>query len=561
MKLSGLLIYLCLNFLLLLPTSVSAQSDTDWWANNWAMAGANPQRTSWTSHQVPSAEYLAANRTTYNNGHLNPEWFKPIKPFIPPKAQIIAAYNTLYISTANGLYALDASTGAEKWIYPTAMPLGHSPTIYNGVAYVGGFDQKIHAINAYTGQGLWTFTAGTTDQLAAGFDTNPLVVGDKLYAGNRNGVMYAIFIEGSQTGQLAWQHQTGGQIHFSAAYKDNAIYFASNDNHAYALNATTGALIWQSDPFPGEGFHSWWPVVYSDSTTQAETVIFVGTTAYRAYVPPRNSYDIQPMEAFTLLPGLDPANTYYSQFIGQILYPRSTNGYLDTSKSTTLGDITSLTTSTYFEQKPWRRSYFVLNRQTGKEITFDFNQNGQPEYAPILWFNTHSGNRYPPLIGNDKTLYQTNMYSFGGWIQRGQITSWQFGTPFINNPANHIIAVDEPLAYASGGNLIYWNHCCDRSAGAFDISIPNNGNYPIVENGTTSTTISIVLFPVMIRCTPIPIRLNDWTGVYGTNNGVYSAHISDQNPPIPYNNRVYIHRSNTIIAFSKPPLRSKPYLF
>ena len=41
---------------------------------------------------------------------------------------------------------------------------------------------------------------------------------------------------------------------------------------------------------------------------------------------------------------------------------------------------------------------------------------------------------------------------------------------------------------------------------------------------------------------------NDMPGPYGGPNGVYSSH-GDQNAPIPYKGRVYIHRSNAIIAF------------
>lgn len=122
--------------------------------SEWPMVAANPQRTSWTPEEV--------------SGQLRAQWYKPFEPYIPQHVQIIAANNTLYISTASGLYAIDATTGAEKWVYPTEMPLGHSPTIYNGVAYVGGLDNKIHAINATTGVGLWTFSGG------GGFETNPL---------------------------------------------------------------------------------------------------------------------------------------------------------------------------------------------------------------------------------------------------------------------------------------------------------------------------------------------------------------------------------------------------
>ena len=91
------------------------------------MLGANPERTSWVSDEV--------------SGRLKPLWFRQFEPYIPPKVQIITAYSTLYISTSNGLYALDADTGAEKWVYPTELPLGHSPTVDNGVVYVGGFDR------------------------------------------------------------------------------------------------------------------------------------------------------------------------------------------------------------------------------------------------------------------------------------------------------------------------------------------------------------------------------------------------------------------------------------
>ncbi len=124
----------------------------------------------------------------------------------------------------------------------------------------------------------------------------------------------------------------------------------------------------------------------------------------------------------------------------------------------------------YFEQKPWRRSYFVLNKITGDEYTTDFDGDGQPEYAPILWFGTHSGNRYPPVVGSDNILYQSNNYMSDPWIAGGQVTGWELGTPFLSVVSSDWSAVDEPMAYSAGGNLIYWNLCCDRESGAFDIS-------------------------------------------------------------------------------------------
>jgi len=83
-------------------------------SEGWITAGANPQRTSW----VPDAAL----------GALKPMWVKPVEPYISQKVQIIAASGKLFVSTARGLYAFDAATGADLWVYPTELPLGHSPT-------------------------------------------------------------------------------------------------------------------------------------------------------------------------------------------------------------------------------------------------------------------------------------------------------------------------------------------------------------------------------------------------------------------------------------------------
>ena len=114
----------------------------------------------------------------------------------------------------------------------------------------------------------------------------------------------------------------------------------------------------------------------------------------------------------------------------------------------------------------------MLNRSSGKEVKYDFDDDGKLEYAPILWLGTHSGNRYPPIVGVDGVVYQGNNYYSDPTIAGGQISGWKIGTPFISIARSGWNAVDEPVAYSAGGNLIYWNRCCDRIAGAFDISIP-----------------------------------------------------------------------------------------
>ena len=488
--------------------------------NSWPMAAANPERTSWTAEEVP--------------GNLKPIWYKPIEPYISQRVQIIAAYDLLYISTARGLYALDAATGDEVWVYPTEMPLGHSPTVDNGVVYVGGFDHQLHAIDAFTGQGLWTFTA------QAGFQTNPLVIGDKIYLGNRDGSFYSIFSSGPNQGELAWKFKTEGPILYSAAYKDGLVFFASNDSHAYALNAETGQLVWQSPKLPGSGFYSWWPVIYQNR------VIFSGSNNYRfGNGGPGPDKSLSQLELDEIYPAHDaePRGT----LVGAL-----TEAPGDWTAATPTIDASPILS--YFAAKPWRRSVFVLDRFTGVER----------EVAPVLWTGVNGSiSRYPPVLGSDGVLYQQNNYMSDRWIAGGHISGWQPGNPFISVVSSDWGAVDEPHAASAGGNLVYWNLCCDRTTGAFDISLPNTVFANRYNQGTLPPTgfqdnsrewmyygynlHDLIPGYNSAYYSPHPIYTKPFAN-FGGPNGVYGFH-SDVNPPIPYNGRVYVHRGNSIIAF------------
>jgi len=477
-------------------TDVAAEGD-------WPMAAANPQRTSWTPEEV--------------RGRLNPIWYKTIEPYISPKVQIIAANDLLYISTARGLYALDAETGDEVWVYPTELPLGHSPTIENNVAYVGGLDKKIHAIDALTGQGLWTF-----DEAEAGFQTNPLVINDVVYMGSRDGYMYAVAAHGTPNqGQRMWRFKTDGPILFSAAYKDGVVYFASNDSHAYALNAQTGELVWKSAKLPGAGFHSWWPVVYQDPASGVDVVILAGSNNYRHILSPAYGHDLQGKELEDVYDGIPS---------GETIAPISEEGLMDATRILE-----------YYEEKPWRRTYFVLDAGTGEEFTFDYQrQDGTTgrSYAPILWLGTHSGNRYPPVVGFDNVLYQPIHYISNPYIAHGSIVGWEPGSSFVRIAGTHTNAMDEPIAYSMGGNLVYWNRCNDRVGAAFDVMMPD----------TKWTYFSYNLHDLIPGYNSLYEGVTLFWGPNNSHNGVYSQH-GDQNPPIPYQGKVYMHRSNSVIAF------------
>jgi outer membrane protein assembly factor BamB len=498
---------------------------------SWPTVAGNPQRTSWTPDQVSG---------NIDEGSIHVEWYRPIEAYIPQNVQIIASNGLLYISTARGLYALDAGNGSVRWRFDTELPLGNSPTVDGSVVYVGGFDRKIHALNALNGTHLWSF-----DGAQAGYSTNPLVVEGKVIAGNRDGYMYAVGAQGTpKQGQLIWKTQTGGPILLSAAYKNGVVYFAANDNFGYALRADNGALVWKSQKLPGDGYQSYWPVIYTDPSTQKDLVIFSAASAYRNGSDPGDADIPSWQDLFNAL--FQGSNT-----IG----PRVTINQ-PWAQGKTVIDYSRLTE--YFENnpaldpylhKPWRREYVVLNASNGNEFTFDSDHDSYAEYAPVFGFSTASGNDYPPVVGQDSLLYFGNLYSSDG---QGRVMGWKVGTQYMVLSGNQG-DTGEPQAYSSGGNLIYRSICCDRVGDWFDITNTSR-NGPVW--GYSAPLADIAPGYDQMWWFVDPSFLERLTGNYGNVNGIYHNH-GIQNPIVPYQGGLYIHRSNAVIAFGSGPVYGK----
>ncbi|MFA6005144.1 MAG: PQQ-binding-like beta-propeller repeat protein [Patescibacteria group bacterium] len=493
-----------------------AQTKTDWY-----MSAANPERTSYTPEQI--------------DGQLSPEWYRIIDPHIPNKAQIIAVQGIIYVPTAKGLYAFDSTTGALKWIFPTKLPLGNSPTVVNGVAYFGAFDRKLYAIDANPDTAtlptatdtrgnqvkvntklFWTFEGG------AGFDTNPLVINQRVYAGNRDGTMYALYAhdyaDQALRGKLAWQFKTGGPIHFSATYKNNTVYFAANDAYAYALRADSGALVWKSEKLPAaDGFHSWWGAI------SGNVIIFPSSRGIRTLQMPG--------------PPGSTGEDFYKGDHG--LWPEGTA--LGTPLGTMTGrNMNASRAFNYLESNPSRRSYHLINLTDGKEVTYDFNGNGKPEYAPLMNTGTTSGNRSPAAVAPDGTIYTFNNYQ----LEWSQIAGWKLGTNYLTIPTSSVDAIDEPQSYSIGGNRVYFNKCCDRKAGSFDRLGNGESAINYYNEGQELATVA-----PGYDAHSTGTHESNAVKVFGDVNGEYGYH-GDQNAPVPYSGRLYFHRSNAILAFS-----------
>ena len=511
---------------------------------NWPMAGANPERTSWTSETLP--------------GDIAAEWVKPIEPYISQHVQVIGAEDNVYVATAKGLYAFDASSGTETWVYPTELPLGHSPTYASGVLYVGGLDRRMHAVNATTGALVWTYEAG------GGFSTSPVVANGMVYAGNRDGLFYAINVA---DGTLAWSYETGNQILQSAAFKaeddgivgtsGGTLYFASNDGYAYALNAQSGALVWRSaSKLPSNGFYSWWPVIYEDDVIFTRSTFGSGHTGeetdYLLCTPP-----VAPAERPV---GCTPSSSWTTGLIGTEIG--------DWVSGTATLDLNSnsygITYADYFETFPEYRNQIFYNLVSGSERNFDIDGDSVTDAAPVGWAGD-GGTPSPPIVsGFDNVLYFRTYTRGGGGFGSKTIAGWKVGTGIISVPFSSVSGQsgswpgDEPNGMTAAGNKIYWNHCCDRYVGAVDISQPNTDFLLNTDDGDRTwryvNSGGIPFYPFTNIGLPSDYYTSAIPYFWDPPDPAVFWNENDKVGPSAYNGRLYMILGNALVAMGESGL-------
>jgi serine/threonine-protein kinase len=180
-----------------------------------------------------------------------PSWASPVTP-TPSPDQIVpkwafptgdvvdssptVANGVVYVGSNDGkVYAIDANTGQQKWAFATHNIVYSSPMVVNGVVYVGSNDGKVYALDASTGQQKWAFATN------GNVDSSPTVVNGVVYVGSHDNNVYAI---DANTGQFKWAFHTGDAVWSSPTVVDGVVYVGSDDHDVYAIDASTGQEKW-----------------------------------------------------------------------------------------------------------------------------------------------------------------------------------------------------------------------------------------------------------------------------------------------------------------------------
>jgi outer membrane protein assembly factor BamB len=208
-------------------------------------------------------------------------------------------YGRVYVLTLDGLFALDLTSGTLLWSNTSLRGLS-TPALFDGDLLFGGSDGRLHAVDAATGTEAWNVTL-IANPLFSGVTSSPKVLFDTAYVGTFNesggvgevvalwatngtiqwrapapasvsfsspaivngtvyvGVIgkyntttqvtydppYGVLALDASSGAQRWFFSTNGSVAASPLAVGSEIVVPAKDGFVYALNTTTGSLLWK----------------------------------------------------------------------------------------------------------------------------------------------------------------------------------------------------------------------------------------------------------------------------------------------------------------------------
>jgi eukaryotic-like serine/threonine-protein kinase len=122
------------------------------------------------------------------------------------------------------------------WTFKCEDEIRGTPTIENGVVYVGAYDNNLYAVHASNGQFMWKFPAH------GGIVGKPLVFDNLVYFGSSDHNLYSV---STRTGKLNWTFTTNGAVRTSPRLAEGHVFIGSDDCYLHAVNILSGNRTWR----------------------------------------------------------------------------------------------------------------------------------------------------------------------------------------------------------------------------------------------------------------------------------------------------------------------------
>lgn len=147
--------------------------------------------------------------------------------------------------------AINASTGDTLWSFATKGWVGPAPTVDGNDVLIGSQDHKLYCVRADTGALNWEFQTGSRVCAAA------VMRGDRVFASSCDGGFYCL---DRNTGQVIWKYTDPDHprrpIYCDPIVTDDSVYFAVGPGQVYAVDTENGKLRWRIQPLSNSELYS-----------------------------------------------------------------------------------------------------------------------------------------------------------------------------------------------------------------------------------------------------------------------------------------------------------------
>ncbi len=342
------------------------------------------------------------------------------------EATPIVIDGTMYVSTSWGpkyVYALDAATGARKWVYEPDIPddvlqyaccdvNSRGVTYADGKIFVGRLDGNLSAVDAKTGKELWT-TKVVDYRQGSVITSPPLVVHGKVitgFGGGEYGARGSLQAYDENTGKQVWKTWTvpgPGEPGHESWKGDSWQHGGAAGWLVGSYDAKTNSVFWGfSNPSPwnsvvrstGNGDYGKLSNLYSASTVafDADT----GAIKWHFQATPEDAWDYDGVNELVL------ADLKLGGHTVPAMMKADRDGF-----------------------------FFVLNRETGKLLSAE-------KYVPTTWADHYDIATAKPVEVADKrpgpghTAHGVCPNLIGG--KNWQPMSYNPGTGLVYIPSNNV---------------------------------------------------------------------------------------------------------------------------
>ncbi len=471
---------------------------------NWLTYGGNYGETRHSSLQQINKDSIA---------DLGIAWSYEMRKPRGVEATPLVVDGVMYVTGAWSLvYALDAKTGEELWVYDPKVPgeaaakgccdvVNRGVAVHNGKVFVGVFDGRLEALDAQTGELLWSEI--TVDQSKPYTITGaPRVFKDKVIIGNSGaelGVRGYVTAYDVDTGELVWRFYTvpNPNKEPDGAASDGIFAELANDTWGDDGAWTTdggGGTVWDSivyDPVNdqvllGVGNGSPWNAQIRDPNSNGDNLFLssilavdADTGSYRWHyqTTPRDQWDYtatQQMIVTDLPLGIDGAPR-------RVVMQAPKNGffYILDAKTGELLSADAFTTLT------WATGI----DEDGRPIEVPAARNLEEDYA-VLPGPTGAHNWHPMSYSSETGLVYipTNtwplLYSRPNPDEAPTPSIWNIGyREDAGWPQSFPAGAVEGLREMGGGALMAWDPLAGEPKWIVPFPVPFNGGTLSIEGG------------------------------------------------------------------------------